>query len=114
MFIYTVAVQASKPSSDSDDSNSDTNQLSESHDDEDAGPMPGVDNPAVAHSPELEAIVPAGRVHGGGNGLELLGAGRAAGHVSGLVQVMGEWVGELLRAVLLAVEIEEDAVMVVE
>ena len=83
MFIYTVAVQASKPSSDSDDSNSDTNQLSESHDDEDAGPMPGVDNPAVAHSPELEAIVPAGRVHGGGNGLEPIGAGHAAGRVSG-------------------------------
>ena len=71
-----MADEASGPRSNSDDSNSDADQLSESHDDEDAGPMPGVENPAVAHAPEPEAIVPAGIGNGGGNGLEPLGAGR--------------------------------------
>ena len=78
-----MADEASEPSSDSDDSNSDADQLSESQDDEDAGPMQGVENPAVAHAPEPEAILPVRRGNGGGNGLEPIGAGRAAGRVSG-------------------------------
>ncbi len=83
IFIDMMADEASEPSSTLDDSNSDADQLLESHNDEDAGPMPGVENPAVAHAPEPEAVVPAGIGNGGGNGLEPLGVGRAASRVLG-------------------------------
>jgi len=78
-----MADDANEPSSDSDDRNSDIDKSSESRDDEDAGPGPGENNPAVACAPELEAIVPARRSRGGGNGVAPLGVGCAAGRVSG-------------------------------
>jgi len=78
-----MADDENKPRSYSDDRNSDINKLSESYDDEDAGSRPGENNHAVSHAPEPEAIILDRRGHGGGNGLAPLGAGCAAGCVSG-------------------------------